>query len=251
MKIGAQLYTLRDFCKTPEDIHASLKKVADIGYETVQMSGIGKIDPAEFKKYCDEYGLEISLTHVSFDRMVNDFDQLIEDHNILGCDYIGLGCPTAAQSESVDSWKKFIEEMCVVAEKMKKAGKHFCYHNHHLEFKNFEGGFTPFVELMKSFDDHVNFTFDTYWSDYAGYPAAKMLTLLKGRVSRIHYKDLIIKEDGTRTMSPVLEGDLNWDAIIDATVKAGTEHVIVEQDVCEGDPFDCLKVSYDNLKNRF
>ena len=35
MQIGAQFYTIRDFCKTPEDLALSLKKVADIGYKTV------------------------------------------------------------------------------------------------------------------------------------------------------------------------------------------------------------------------
>ena len=43
MKVGIQLYTLRDYCKTPEDIYNTLKRVADIGYTCVQMSGIGKI----------------------------------------------------------------------------------------------------------------------------------------------------------------------------------------------------------------
>ena len=38
MQIGAQFYTIREFCKTPEDLALSLKKVADIGYKTVQIS---------------------------------------------------------------------------------------------------------------------------------------------------------------------------------------------------------------------
>lgn len=248
MKLGAQLYTLRDFCKTPEDIHNSLKRVAEIGYQTVQMSGIGKIDPAEFKKYCDEYGLEISMSHVGFDRIVNDTDKLIEEHNIMDCDYIGLGCPTPAQQESVDTWKKFAEDLCIAAEKMNKAKKHFCYHNHNCEFKSFDGGFIPYFYLMKTFPDHVNFTFDTYWSDYSGYPSATMLKMLAGRVERIHYKDLLIKENGSRTTTPVMEGTLDWCSIIAASKLAGVDHVIVEQDVCERDPFDCLTASYNNLK---
>ena len=38
MKIGAQLYTLRDSCKDLESFAETLKKVADIGYTTVQVS---------------------------------------------------------------------------------------------------------------------------------------------------------------------------------------------------------------------
>lgn len=40
MRIGTQIFTVRDFCKTPEKLALSLKKVADIGYTTVQISGI-------------------------------------------------------------------------------------------------------------------------------------------------------------------------------------------------------------------
>lgn len=44
LKIGAQLYTVRDFMKTPEEMAASLKKIHSIGFETVQVSGIGPVD---------------------------------------------------------------------------------------------------------------------------------------------------------------------------------------------------------------
>ena len=39
MKIGAQLFTVRDFTKTLDDFAETLKKIADIGYTTVQVSG--------------------------------------------------------------------------------------------------------------------------------------------------------------------------------------------------------------------
>ena len=39
MQIGAQLFTVRDFCKDLESFSESLKKVAEIGYRVVQVSG--------------------------------------------------------------------------------------------------------------------------------------------------------------------------------------------------------------------
>ena len=45
MQIGAQFYTIREFCKTPEGLAESLKRVADIGYPTVQISGTCPYDP--------------------------------------------------------------------------------------------------------------------------------------------------------------------------------------------------------------
>ena len=43
--VGAQLYTVREFCKTIDGIAESLKKVRDIGYTAVQISGFGPADP--------------------------------------------------------------------------------------------------------------------------------------------------------------------------------------------------------------
>ena len=40
MQIGAQLFTLRDHCKTLDELDDSLKKVADMGITTVQLSGV-------------------------------------------------------------------------------------------------------------------------------------------------------------------------------------------------------------------
>ena len=40
MKIGAQFFTIRDYCKTLSDLDESMKKVADIGYKHIQLSGV-------------------------------------------------------------------------------------------------------------------------------------------------------------------------------------------------------------------
>ena len=42
--IGAQLYTLRDHLKTPPEIAKTLARVRKMGYEAVQVSGVGAID---------------------------------------------------------------------------------------------------------------------------------------------------------------------------------------------------------------
>ena len=39
MKLGAQLYTVHDYTKNLKDFEESLKKISEIGYEYVQVSG--------------------------------------------------------------------------------------------------------------------------------------------------------------------------------------------------------------------
>ena len=51
--VAAQMYTLRDLCKTPADNTSSLKRVAEIGYQAVPLSGLGPMDDKELKNVCD------------------------------------------------------------------------------------------------------------------------------------------------------------------------------------------------------
>ena len=129
--IGAQTYTLRTFMQNERDIRRSLKKVADIGYKTVQISGIGPIDPHMLRDICDENGLKIVLTHNPENRILNDTDALIKEHDILGCDYIGIGGMPERYRSTAPEWvENFAVDFEVAAKKMRDAGKLLMYHNH-------------------------------------------------------------------------------------------------------------------------
>ena len=65
MTIGAQLFTLRTYTQTPEDLDYSLGKVAEMGYETVQISAIGPIPAQTVRELCDKHSLQIVLTHTT------------------------------------------------------------------------------------------------------------------------------------------------------------------------------------------
>ncbi len=63
MQIGAQSYTVRQYCQTEKDLGESLEKIAAIGYRNIQLSVIGPIPPERVKHLCDANGLRIVLTH--------------------------------------------------------------------------------------------------------------------------------------------------------------------------------------------
>ena len=64
MRLGAQMFTVREQCKTPEEIEAALERIAQIGYQAVQVSGLGPIEPKRLKDCCDRLGLTIAVTHI-------------------------------------------------------------------------------------------------------------------------------------------------------------------------------------------
>lgn len=247
MKIGAQFYTIRDFCKTPEDLYESIKRVADIGYSCIQLSGVCDYDPTVMNKWLKEIGVDCVLTHISPDRLIGETDKVIADHDAFGCDLVGLGSfPVLFQEGGEAKTPEFIETYLPVARALKDGGKYFMYHNHDMEFKKFNGSLV--IDLMAEAipASLMGFTLDTYWVQKGGADPAYWIEKLSGRVPAIHLKDYSY---GGR-MEPVGCGNINFDRVFEKAEAAGTKYMLVEQDNCNGDdPFECLKISYDYLRS--
>lgn len=244
MEIGAQFYTLRAFCKTPEDFAESLKKVADIGYPTVQISGTCPYDAQWLKEQLDKNGLKCVLTHTKGDRLQNETAQVAKEHTTFGCDCVGLGF-YSYNPEKGESLEGMLATYAPVAKALKENGKYFMYHHHAKEFDRVDGKLIleHLVETIPA--DEMGITLDTYWVQAGGGDPVQWLEKLAGRVPVIHLKDYAFGP----TMAVLGEGNLNFDRIFEKAEAAGTKYMLVEQDNCNGeDPFECLKRSYDYLK---
>ena len=55
-------------------------------------------------------------------------------------------------------------------------------------------------------------------------------------------------KEGQPIFAEVGEGNLNWPAILAACKEAGVIWYIVEQDICQRDPFESLGMSLRNLE---
>ena len=244
MEIGAQFYTIRDFCKTPEDLALSLKKVADIGYRNVQISGTCDYDPQWLKEQLDVNGLKCVLTHIAKDKLKADAAQVAKDHQVFGCDYVGLGA-YGFKEEKGESMEDFLATYRPIAQTIKDNGKYFMYHNHDHEFRKLNGKL-----ILEQIAENVpaelmGFTLDTYWVQVGGGDPAQWIERLSGRLPCIHLKDCAYQQK----MAVVGEGNINFDRVFEKAAAAGTKYMLVEQDKCyEEDPFECLRRSYQFLK---
>jgi len=245
MEIGAQFYTIRDYCKPLDDFAESMKKVADIGYKYVQISGTCAYEPKWLKEQLDKNGLQCVLTHTPSDKLINQPKQVAKDHNIFGCDYVGLGYFGFDEANPECTLEAFTKQYTPVAKELKEHGKYFMYHSHDKEFRKV-GDKIVLEHLRDIFlPEEMGFTLDTYWIQVGGGDPAQWLEKLAGRVPCIHLKDYAY---GAK-MAVVGEGNLNFDRIFQKAEKAGTKYMLVEQDDCYGEsPFECLKRSYQNLK---
>lgn len=245
MRIGAQFFTIRDFCKDLNGLSESLKKVADIGYEYVQISGICPYEPEWLKAELQKNGLKCVLTHTPADRLTGDTAQVARDHDVFGCDYVGLGFYPFDESKSDKNYDNFIKTYKPVAKALKENGKYFMYHNHDREFIKLDGKLI-LQRLSEEFAaDEMGFTLDTFWVQAGGGDPAQWIERLSGRLPCIHLKDFKYGKQ----MAVVGEGNINFDRVFEKAEAAGTKYMLVEQDNCyDEDPFDCLKRSYNNLR---
>lgn len=246
-KLGAQLYTVREYAKTPEDIRKAFQKVKKIGYSSVQVSGIGPIEAEKLTEISKETGLPIVCTHVPFKRMVEDLDRLIEEHKTYGCDYIGLGSMPVEYRDTQEGVREFIKIFNGVADKAWEKGMRIGYHNHSFEYVKVGGTRIMDMLISELSPEKVFFTLDTYWVQHGGADCVQTIKDLAGRIKMLHLKDMGIGPNG-HFMAEIMEGNINFDGIIPAAEEAGVEWYLVEQDICPGNPFDSLKISFDNLK---
>lgn len=247
MKIAAQLYTVRDFVKTEKDIRSSFKKIKDMGYNSVQVSGVGPIEPELLNEIVKENELEICLTHMPYDRIINDTKNVIAEHKLWNCDYIGIGAMNPEFRSSKDGYDAFLNSISRAVDEIYDAGLKFMYHNHSFEFIRIDGNLTGFEYIVnKTNPEKFGITADLYWIQAAGCTPVEYIEKYAERFDVVHFKDMSV-EGNEHIMAEVFEGNMNYKAIYDACIKNNIKYAAVEQDVCRRDPFDCLKTSIDNI----
>jgi len=248
MKIAAQLYTVREFTKTPSDMEKSFKKLKNIGYDAIQVSAIGPVEHKHLKDMADSAGLEICATHIGFERLKNDMEDVIKQHKIWECKYVGLGSMPAEYRKSKEGYIEFSGIASQYAKALADNDLRFIYHNHNFEYVKFDGITGMEILLNETDPESFDFEVDTYWVQAGGANPVDWIRKVRDRMKVVHFKDMAADIDFKSIMAEVGEGNLDWSSIIDACHDIGVEWCAVEQDICRRDPFDSLALSLKNLK---
>jgi sugar phosphate isomerase/epimerase len=246
--VGAQLYTVRDHLGTLPEIAESLKKVANIGYTAIQVSGFGPVDPADVAVLFQDNGLTVASTHMNWPQFLGDLDAVIGTHKLWNCVHPAIG-GLPGEYYTPDGLKRFLDELGPVAEKLAAEGMDFSYHNHNRELQKFAGQ-TWLAALYEQADPNaLKAEIDTYWIQAGGGDPAAWVRKCAGREPLLHLKDFVMGPGREQRFAEVGEGNLNWPAIMEAARESGVEWYLVEQDRCyDRDPFESLAISYRNLQ---
>jgi sugar phosphate isomerase/epimerase len=243
--IAAELYTLRAQLLDADSIAAGLARVRDIGYEGVELAGLGPIEAGHLGELLRGSGLVACSAHVPWERLRDETDAVVEDCRSWGCAHVAV--PVAPlDRRSAEGYARFAVAASAVAARLREAGVRLSYHNHAFELQRY--GAENGLEILYRASDPalLGAQIDTYWVQHGGGNPAAWIRRLRGRAPTVHLKDMDVS-DGDPVMAEVGEGNLDWADVLDACREAGVEWLIVEQDVCRRDPFESLAISRRNL----
>jgi sugar phosphate isomerase/epimerase len=244
--IAAELYTLRAHLGDAEAIAAGLERVREIGYQGVELAGLGPIEPERLAGLLREHGLVACSAHVRWERLRGETDSVVEDCRTWGCAHVAVPIMPSEYRDAA-GYARFAGEAAEVAGRLRAAGIRLAYHNHAFELERF-GRENGLEILYRSGDPALlDGQLDTYWIQYGGANPAAWIRRLRGRLPTVHVKDMDVSE-GEPVMAEVGEGNLDWPDVLAACREAGVEWLIVEQDVCRRDPFESLAISRRNLE---
>jgi len=247
MKIGAQLFTVRDYLKNADEIETTLRKLKGMGYDIVQFSGLGPCGIDLLAGWVKELGMDVCATHSPWARLDDpaELKKLIEEHKKLRCTHIGLGMKPDIFPNSYEGYTRFIKKINNICKVVQGEGLTFGYHNHNFEFKKFNG-VCALDRLVEECPD-MYVILDLFWVQAGGASPVAYLEKYKGRVKLVHLKDFRVN-GWDRQFAEIGQGNLEWDKIMPLCEKLNIPYAVVEQDAdFIVDPFDSLAMSRDYL----
>jgi len=248
-QVAAQLYTVRDHLKTAADVAASLKKVREIGYQAVQISGMAPLPEAEVARMLTDNGLVCCATHEPGIRIIEEPQIVIDRLAALGCKYTAYPYPANVDFTTMAGIRDLAGKLDKSGAALRAAGQVLCYHNHAIEFYKVEG--RTVLDHLYDLTDPNNLQGepDTYWVQAGGGDCVAWCRKLAGRLPLLHLKDYGMTADNKPYFAEIGNGNLDWKPILAAAEASGCEWFIIEQDTCPGDPFDSLKISFEYVRD--
>jgi len=249
--IALELYSVRHDLE--KDADATLKAVAEMGYEGVEFAGPPKHDADALRAMLDECGLKCCGWHTPFDMMQDDkLEDTIALNKTVGNPYLIIpGIPENLRKTRAD-WQKLAGFFNELAKKLADHGMATGYHNHHVEFTELDGE-KPWDTFFGNTNKEVIMQLDMGNALSGGGDCVAILERYPGRAVTVHLKPYTIepgKEDRAAGFRPIIgEDDIPWDKVFELCETTGdTEWYIVEYESDAYPPLEAVKRCLDALR---
>ncbi|WP_028643170.1 sugar phosphate isomerase/epimerase family protein [Nocardioides sp. URHA0020] len=165
-EISIQMYTLRDATSTPAGVDLVLTRLAQYGYERIELAGLYGRTARALRSQLDGLGIRASSSHDGISSDAAALRTKLENAVTLGQKYVVV---PYLNSTSLSDWQTWADQMNAEAAVARRYGLRYGYHNHAHEFTiDLGGGLTPWEVLTSRLDKRlVHLEVDLYWA-YTG-----------------------------------------------------------------------------------
>jgi sugar phosphate isomerase/epimerase len=237
-RLGLALYTLRDECA--RDPEGTLRAVAEMGYEGVELYDLFGREAQAVREMLDELGLEVCGRHARLETIENLLDELAAELRELGSDRLILAwIPPPASSREAEQVVARIGE---AAARVSAAGLRFGFHNHDGELRALDDGRTVLDRLLELPPEQLFLEIDLGWAWFAGVDPVELVARVAPRAPLVHVKDIAGATEPR--FVPVGDGDVGYANVLPAIQESGVEWLLVEQDETDGSALEAVRRSY-------
>lgn len=213
---GVQAYTYRNYF--PKDFVATLDTIASLGITELEGGG-GRIDPADYRRLCNERGISIPSTGASYQDLVDDPKKVAETARIYGAEYVMCAwIPHERGKFSLAEAQKAVKDFNEAGKVLSENGLTLCYHAHGYEFQPHGKGTLLDYIIQNTDPRYVSFEMDVFWIHFGGGDCVKLMKKYKDRWKLMHLKD----------MKPGIPKDLTGGTDVEFNVPLGTGEVPIK-----------------------
>ena len=250
--VALQLYSVRD--DVQKDLASALRQVKEMGYDGVEFAGLYGYSPDYIRGLLEGIGLVALSAHVPYREMMANPKGVLEDYAKIGCKFIAIPYLEPDYRPGKPGFSEIITNAKMLGQVAKDLGMTLLYHNHDFEFTKLDGEYALDILYKEVPASLLETELDTCWVNVGGENPADYVRKYSGRAPVVHLKDFYmggkkpahmyaligIKDDheddepSSFEFRPVGHGMQNIPSILDASVGAGAEWVVVEQDEPSG-----------------
>ena len=243
--IALQMYTLRN--EAESDFTGTLKTVAELGYDGVELAGYGGLSASELRGILDDLKLRAVSSHVSLTELRSHIHKVIQEQHELGSSFIV--CPYLPPDErSEEQYIQLIDDLNSLGETCYQEGITLCYHHHDFEISTLSNGNTALDLILSETNPlWVKAEFDIYWLTYAGENPVEWLKRYEDRTPLVHLKDMTT--DGKRQFAELGAGGVDLSSVLHYGVQSHVDWWIVEQDESRIPPIESVRMSLEYLRH--
>ena len=242
--VALQLYSVREDCA--KDFPATVKAVAEMGYDGVEFAGYYDHSAQQIKQLLDDNNLKCAGTHTGLDTLnPENIKRTIEFNQAFDNPYLivpGVGREYHGSKENLD---RFADALTKAADVAREHGAFVGYHNHSVDFTPLEDGTLPMRYLFQNTPDNVILQLDTGNALEGGSSAIPLIEEFPGRSKTIHLKEY----SATDKNAFVGKGEVDWQQVFQSCESVGgTQWYIVEVEQYPQPPLDCARESLENVR---